>query len=183
MKKYPLLILFAILYVAASGQDTTNTMQQQQAKSSLKDKMYYGGYVDVTFGSYTVIGAEPMIGFKLTPKLSAGIKIRYDYVVDKRYAVSQTTSMYGGSIFARYRIIPQLYLHGEYSMYNYELFGLNGESDREWVPFLFVGAGYSKNLGRNVWLNAQVLFDVLQSSNSPYNNWEPFYSVGINVGF
>jgi len=32
-------------------------------------------------------------------------------------------------------------------------------------------------------LNIQVLFDVLQNSNSPYNRWEPFYSVGFGVGF
>ena len=49
--------------------------------------------------------------------------------------------------------------------------------------FCLLGAGYSQNVGGNAWLNIQILFDVLQSDKSPYNNWEPFYSVGVGVGF
>jgi hypothetical protein len=29
----------------------------------------------------------------------------------------------------------------------------------------------------------QVLFDVLQNNDSPYDDWEPFFSIGIGVGF
>jgi hypothetical protein len=68
-------------------------------------------------------------------------------------------------------------------MINYELYDALGESKREWVPFLFAGAGYSQRMGGNAWLNVQVLFDLLQSDKSPYNNWEPFYSIGVGVGF
>ena len=75
------------------------------------------------------------------------------------------------------------YVHAEYATYNYELYSEFGESDREWIPFMLVGAGYSKRLGGRAWLNVQVLFDVLQNDSSPYNSWEPFYSVGIGVGF
>ena len=35
----------------------------------------------------------------------------------------------------------------------------------------------------NVWVVAEVLFDVLQSSKSPYEAWEPWISVGVGVGF
>jgi len=74
-------------------------------------------------------------------------------------------------------------VHAEYAGYNYELYNELGESNREWIPFLFVGAGYSKRLGGRSWLNAQILFDVLQADHSPYKSWEPFYSIGIGVGF
>jgi len=156
------------------------TVQEARRQAS---KIYYGGYINLSFGKYTVIGAEPMIGYKITPKFSAGVKLRYDYIKDKRYSTTYTTSNYGGSLFTRYRIIPALYLHAEYAYYNYELFYSNETSERKWVPFLFLGAGYSQRLGGNAWLNLQILFDVLQNSHSPYNNWEPFYSVGVGVGF
>jgi len=28
-----------------------------------------------------------------------------------------------------------------------------------------------------------LLFDVIQDENSPFEDWEPFYSIGIGVGF
>lgn len=167
----------------AATQSQQPDKQAQEQQPPRKNKLYYGGYLNLSFGRYTVIGAEPMVGYKITPRLSVGVKIRYDYIKDKRYSTTYTTSNYGGSIFARYRIIPALYLHAEYASYNYELFYANEESEREWIPFLFLGAGYSQRLGGNTWLNVQILFDVLQNNNSPYNRWEPFYSVGVGVGF
>lgn len=153
------------------------------AKPPMKDKFYFGGYVNFTVGSYTMIGIEPLVGYKLTPKLSAGIKIRYDYISDRRYTETYTTSNYGGSVFTRLRLLKQLYIHAEFAIYNYDLYVESGESGREWIPFLFVGAGYSQRIGKRSTLNMQILFDVLQNSNSPYRKWEPFYSIGYGVGF
>jgi hypothetical protein len=160
---------------------------QQQAppakqKSSVKDKLYFGGYVNMSFGSYTVIGIEPMVGYKIVPRLSVGGKIRYDYIQDKRFDETYTASNYGASIFTRLRVVRGLYAHAEYAGYNYKNFNELGESDREWVPFFFVGAGYNLRVGKRASVFAQVLFDVLQNDKSPYKRWEPFYSVGVGVG-
>ena len=59
---------------------------EPEPKPSFKEKLYFGGYANFSFGKYTVIGIEPMVGYKLTKKLSLGVKIRYDYVSDKRYS-------------------------------------------------------------------------------------------------
>ena len=166
--------------------DATQTIQEEpkKKKSKFKDKIYYGGNIGLSFGNYFMVGVYPMIGYKLTPKLSAGIKIAYQYISDKSNDNNTyTASNYGGSLFARYRLIPQLYVHVEYAQMNYELYNSLGESNREWIPFLLVGAGYSQKLGGATYLNLQILFDVLQDSNSPYGSWEPFWGVGINVGF
>ena len=184
--KYLLISVFSLfLGSAIFAQDSIRTEQPVAPKQKLplKEKLYFGGYVNLSFGKYTLVGIEPMVGYKLTPKFSAGVKFRYDYISDKRYSTTYTTPNYGGSLFTRYRLIPQLYVHAEYATYNYELYNEFGESDREWIPFMLVGAGYSKRLGGRAWLNVQVLFDVLQNDKSPYNSWEPFYSVGIGVGF
>ena len=201
MKSFLTSLFFLLLSSAVFAQDTISTEQivepvqepkQEQVqeptqksvqKPPWKDKLYFGGYVNFSFGKYTLIGIEPMLGYKLTPKLSTGIKIRYDYISDKRYSDTHTTSNYGGSLFARLRLLKRIYLHAEYAGYNYELYNEFGESDRKWIPFLFVGAGLSQRVGKRSTLNAQIVFDVLNSSKSPYKNWEPFYSVGVGVGF
>ncbi|VGO15188.1 hypothetical protein PDESU_03770 [Pontiella desulfatans] len=152
-------------------------------QSSIRDNLFFGGYINLSIGSYTVIGIEPMLGYRLTPKLSTGIKVRYDYIKDDRYATSHTTSNYGGSIFARHQINPKFYVQLEPATYNYELFYTDGSSEREWVPFLFAGGGYIQPLSERSWLNAQILFDVLQSDKSPYDDWEPFFSIGVGAGF
>lgn len=154
-----------------------------QQKKSASDKIYFGGYMNLSFGNYTIIGIEPMIGYKLIPRLSIGAKFRYDYIQDKRYDETYTSSSYGASIFSRLILVRGLYAHVEYAGYNYKRYVESGESEREWVPFLLVGAGYSLRLGKRASVNAQILFDVLQDDQSPYKNWEPFYSVGVGVGF
>jgi hypothetical protein len=167
---------------AVVAQAATQPAPQPKQKKPIKDKLYYGGYISLSFGSYTMIGIEPMIGYKIIPRLSVGAKIRYDYIQDKRYSETYTTSSYGASLFTRLSVFRGLYAYAEYAGYNYELYNASGESDRQWVPFLFVGAGYNLRVGKRSSVMAQVVFDVLQNENSPYNNWEPFYSIGVGVG-
>ena len=192
-----LLMFFSLAMMAqdtiSSAQDTMKVEQvkpleetqtsKPQTSQAWKDKLYFGGYMNFSFGSYSMVGIEPMVGYKVLPFLSLGLKLRYDYISDKRYSETYNTSTYGGSLFARLSSKRRIYLHAEYAGYNYELYDESGESVREWVPFLFLGGGYSQPLGGRTSLNAQILFDVLQNDSSPYKRWEPFYSVGISVGF
>jgi len=121
--KLGLLVLLGFLGASAAFSQETpsqDTIIQEQVtedpiqpspprqKKSIGDKLYFGGYFNMSFGQYTLIGIEPMVGYKLIPRLSVGAEVRY---------------------------------------------------------------------------NAEVLFDVLQNDKSPYSRWEPFYSVGVGVGF
>ena len=185
MKKSVIIAMFLIyVFQYVKAQDTTQVASANtEQKTPLSEKIYYGGNIGLSFGSYTMIGIYPLIAYKMTPKLSIGAKIAYEYIQDKRYSETYSTSNYGASIFTRYRVLRPLYLHVEFAGLNYELYDILGESNREWIPFLFVGAGYSQPIGKNTWLNVQILFDVLQNEKSPYENWTPFYNVGIGVGF
>ncbi len=148
------------------------------------DRIYYGGYVTMNFSkNYSVIGAQPLIAYKLTPKLSLGTQVSYEYISDRRYAENQNGYNYGASIFSRLRLTPYFYGHTEFSVMSFNWFYNDGRDDRKIAPILFVGGGYSQPISANTWLNMQVLFDVLNHENSPYRNWEPYYSIGIGVGF
>jgi len=170
--------------MAEPAVQTVQTAAEPQKKPVLNpNKMYFGGYVNASFGSYTAIGIEPMVGYKLTPKLSLGSKITYEYISDKRYEEDYSASNYGFSVFNRMRVTQGLYTHAEFSAMNYKLYDSSGESNRTWVPFMFLGGGISQPISGNTWFTAEVLFDVIQNENSPYKNWEPFFSVGFGVGF
>jgi hypothetical protein len=152
------------------------------SKPPFRDRIYYGGSVTLSFGSdVTRIGVFPMVAYKVSPKLSLGLEVGYEHVNYDNY--NQSADNYGGSVFSNYRLLPVVYLHAEYQMINYEIFTGPNSSDRELVPFLLVGGGVSKLIGGRTWAYAEVLFDVLQDDNSPYDDWEPVVSVGVGVGF
>lgn len=157
--------------------------EQNKKKELDKSKIYYGGYANFSIGKYSIIGFEPMVAYKLTPKFSVGGKLTYEYIKDKRYTNTYESSNYGVSIFSRLRIFPSLYAHAEFSEMSYKLYESNGESKRKLVPFFYVGGGYSLPITRNTWFTAQVLVDLLQHKDSPYKAWDPYFSAGFGVGF
>lgn len=159
--------------------------QPQPAKKSqpAASKVYYGGTVGFSFGDYFRISVTPWVGYKLTPKFSVGGKIGYEYIEDKRYEEKLTSHNYGGSVFTRYHLNPRVYLHGEFAYISYKYKISNLETDREWVPFIMLGGGLVQPLGGRSALIIEVLVDVLQDSNSPYEDWNPFVSIGVGVGF
>ena len=196
MKKIILSIIITCSSLSVAVQlDSTVTakdsvIQKSENPQSSASKWYYGGEVGFGFSSdYFSIGVEPIVGYKITPKLSLGGKIGYTYISDSRYDPLPTlnTSNYGGSIFSRYRIIPQLYAHVEFAYWSYEnaidITDEGYKTERVWVPFLLLGGGFSQMISPNVWAYAEVLFDVLNDANSPYDEWDPWISVGVGVGF
>ena len=162
-----------------------------ETKSSGPSKWYYGGTVGFNFwGDYFYLSVNPLVGYQVSPKFSVGGKLQYAYINDKRYdGLELTSHNYGASVFTRYRPIYQIYLHAEFayaSYENYTYLSVNpyrAESERNWVPFLLLGGGFVQRVGPNASVYAEVLFDVIQDENSPYENWDPIISIGAGVGF
>ena len=162
---------------------TEKSAKKSQSQKPAVSKIYYGGYLNLSFGSFTAIGVEPMFAYKVTPKLSTGTKLKYEYLHYKEGSYVYEENNFGFSLFTRFRVTPQFYAHAEFASQNYKFYNDFDEGERKWVPFLFLGGGYSVPISYNTWLTTEVLFDVLQNENSPYKNWEPFFSVGFGVGF
>lgn len=185
-RKILLLLLVLFIALASQAQDTIIIRKDTSSIKKIEkvSKFYYGGFFNLTFGSYTAIGVEPMIAYKMTPKLSAGAILTYEYISDNRNpGYKYNESNYGASIFGRYRVIPQLYFHTEFSEMNYTTSNSNHSNTSYWVPFLFLGGGFSQQISETTWMNTQIVFDVIQNENSPYSDWEPFFSIGFGVGF
>ena len=182
------LLLTGLLISSVYAEENTLTKSTTSSSQTIQppaaeSKWYYGGTLGFNFwNDYFYLNVQPMVGYKVSPKFSVGGKIGYSYI--NYNDIDLDTHNYGASIFSRYRLIPQIYLHGEFVYWSYEtISGLNFETERSWVPFLLLGGGYVQNIGPNTSLYVEVLVDVLQDENSPYEDWDPFVSFGVGVGF
>jgi hypothetical protein len=191
-------VLPLLLALPAAGQQLDSTAKQQpdsiakqQADSVVKEapaappaerKVFFGGTIGLSFGSYLRVSVQPMIGYNFSKMFSGGVKLGYEYISDSRYNPTVTWNNYGASVFGRLRFIPKLYLHAEFAYINYGVKTGGLESERVWVPFLYLGAGYYHPISSSAALFVEVLFDVLQNSNSPYDAWQPMISFGVVAG-
>jgi hypothetical protein len=194
MKKILLLIIFPLSFLLADGSGESPDKESKNIYNPFKpsvseSKVYYGGNVGLSFwNNYFYLGVYPLVGYKVTPKFSVGGKLGYAYISDRSVNPSFDTHNYGGSVFTRYRVVPQFYLHGEFVYFSYERQTINPTNfqvgkERVWVPFILLGGGLSQMISPNVWFFAEVLVDVLNDENSPYKKWDPFVSFGVGAGF
>jgi len=159
--------------------DSTATEAPAAPKSNKPSRFYYGGNVSMAFyGDVWYAIVQPLVGYNFTPKLSSGGKLTYEYVKDRRPNPDQSSHNYGGSVFTRYRFIPEAFAQAEFELLSYDRF-----DGRTTVPFLFLGGGYARPIAPRTWMVVEVLFDVIQSDKSPYERGEPRVAAGIHVGF
>jgi hypothetical protein len=193
MKKIIMLVVLTVLvsYPQTTTPDTTKPSQQpQEVQQQQPSKWYYGGTIGFNFwGDYFYLSVNPLVGYQVSPKFSIGGKLQYAYINDQRYEGLELTSHnYGAGLFARFRPIYQIYLHAEFDYASYENYTIyanpyRAESERNWVPFLLLGGGLVQRVGPNAAVYVEVLFDVIQDENSPYEDWDPIISIGGGVGF
>ncbi len=174
MKKLPLLILFlSFVHCTALAQYTKEDSKQKSDNSlsevPFKDRLFTGGNIGFgVSGNALYLDLSPIIGYKITTKIGAGLGLRYSLLRDLYYKENYTN--YGGSVFARYKIIPQAFLHAELEglrAYDYNpLSPSYGERAMAYMGFL--GAGYS--FGDGISFSVTVLYDVIDHPNSPYRS-------------
>lgn len=148
-----------------------------QQKESFTDRLFYGGNFGLMFGTITYVEISPLIGYRITDRLSAGPGVSYIYLQDNRFDLS--TSIYGGRLFARYNITDNLFGHGEYEVLNRESpYSLEGRVN---VTSIFIGGGYRQRLGPNSFFSIMGLWNVNDSEYSIYRN--PIIRMGFSTGF
>jgi len=128
-------IVFGIIFVISGSINVYSQSNSKPAepKSSFADRLYFGGALGLSIGSYSsLIDLSPIVGYALTDDFIVGIGLTYKYYRYKDYyallddngqvvdVFDFKTNMYGGSIWARYfltkteiPVIENLFLHGE----------------------------------------------------------------------
>ncbi|WP_276133327.1 hypothetical protein [Polluticoccus soli] len=214
MKKLLLIVFFIPLALSAMAQDTVYSssgkpisqyrlkeQEREQARGFDKNKLIFGG--GFTFGAsggLLVAGLSPVVGYRITDNFSAGIGLSYTYYQQKLAYSNRSggtsiykfkTSFYTGSLWARYLIWQNVFVHAEPQISSWQrvtrdpYLDPNGQVqvEREQVlgPALYLGGGIRQPLSERMSFVGMALYDVLGNKNNPYNRFDIRF--GVNVGF
>lgn len=180
-------IFVLILFVGFTNESYSQYTKEDENKKenplsdlTFRDRIFTGGNLGFNiFQNYLFLDLAPIVGYRVTEKLGAGIGLRYSLI--RNLTTKENWSNYGGSVFARYKVIPQIFLHTEFEAlrsYNYDLLSPN-YGDRAMAYMWFAGAGYSTGGGSGVNFSLMLLYDFIDHVNSPYQNAYLFGPTGI----
>lgn len=165
--------------------------------SNFSDRVFFGGNFGLQFGDITLIDVSPLVGYRITDKVAAGISLSYKYYQNKKFFYNQysnsfmemTSNIYGASIFGRHYFVENLFAHAEYEylIYSYDNYRRNSTSSNYSkstetvdVPGLFLGGGYQQLIGGRTYFTITILYNVMESQYSPYSN--PIIRAGVSIG-
>ena len=178
MKKwFVTLCCLCAVSLVVMGQD-----DESAEKGFKKENLFTGGSVTVSFfNGQTILGANPMFGYKIANWLDAGLAFNYVYSNARDYneyndRIQQHT--YGPGVFTRLYPISFLFAQVQYE-HNYSTlkytaapgsFLYQDGKINTGANSLLLGAGFAqgRSPGSNSFYYISVLFDVLKNINSPY---------------
>ena len=130
----------------------------------------------------TNISASPQVGYKITPRFSAGVGITYQYV--KIQNINSSINNYGWSVFTRYNITQRFFAYSEFENLQFEFFtSLSPETtERDSYNSFLLGGGYSESLGGRASFSFTVLYNVLYDASDPIQPYDSPLVVRAGVG-
>lgn len=216
MKKILVVLALCLCTQVVYAQETYNSSGRkgEAKRKDLKPKgfdasrLVLGGGAILSFGTgFANVGLSPMIGYKITDNFAAGVGISYQYYRNKYepivfedqwgnvygpYPYDRKTSLYSGSIWLRYLVWRNLFIHAQPELMN---IGVPSEvsqdpntgellvkEGREFVPAALVGLGIRQPITGTLSLFVMALYDVIQNPSSPYYKNIDF-RLGFNIGF
>ncbi len=154
----------------------------------------------LSLGNYTLIQVSPQLGYHLTDRLSIGAGPTYIYSAHKASTYnprSWRTHLYGGKVFTRFALLTRaenflpvalfsdLFVHAEYQLLSLEkayFYAPNFPDDGRFTYQGFlVGPGITQRIGPLSSISFQALWDLNESSRSPFSS--PEFRVGFNTFF
>ncbi|MDR2009056.1 MAG: hypothetical protein LBQ22_01060 [Bacteroidales bacterium] len=149
-------------------------------------RIFYGGNFGMSFGSVNYIEVSPLVGYRITDRLSAGIGLSYTYVGSKQY--DYNGHCYGGSAFASFSVIKNfaniiplninagLLIYGENILLN--VANYYHSSDIKWVNTPLLGGAIQIPVSHRSYLMLMVLYNFNETIYSQYSN--PVIKISFN---
>jgi len=165
---------------------TSFSQQSGQPKDKWTNRLITGGGIGMQFGTYTYIQVAPIIGYRVTEKLHAGLGLNYIYYKynDTYYNIKYETSIYGGGPWVRYFVLDNLFAEASYEILNMDvpanISSSSYELKRDNISSFLVGGGYAQSIGGQSAILFRVLWDLIDDPYSPYSN--PVISIGFSIG-
>jgi len=177
--KIGFIALFLILFNGVSAQTISNGDDSSKAKSSynIRDKVFFGGNLGAQFGTNTMINVSPLVGYKLTDKISIGTQFIYNYVNLQYSNYRYKDNIFGYSAFGRVFVFKDFFATTAYEVISGRF---DGSGKRINVPSWFVGGGYYFRMSDRSGLSVAGLYNLTPSLYTPYSN--PTLNIGFVYG-
>lgn len=153
-------------------------------KPSFKDRVYFGGGFGFGANSnYTSISLAPLMGYMVSPRLSVGVGITYQYYRYKNVLTPSGTiedaddNRWGGNVFATFRVWGPLFAYADYNFINLDPAPWIEGTARETYTRFLLGGGVSQPAGRAS-INLFAAYDVLYDTQGP---WGSPWVIGVFV--
>jgi len=173
------IIIFLLFTTNVILAQDSSMVRKNPPKQRFMDKIFFGGNLGFQFGTVTFADVSPLVGYRITDKIAAGVGVTYQYYRYKDRNYDFTTNVYGGRLFGRYSFTDYLFAHAEYEYLNLEAFDFFRR--RVDVNSVLAGAGYIQRFGSNSGIIAMILYNFTESAYTPYTN--PIIRVGVSFGF
>jgi hypothetical protein len=117
------------------------------------------------------IGGDLKYAAVLNENWAVGPSFRYQRTWSNFMGQQNKFAIYGGGVFAHYRIKNTLFLGLEYELlrspYNFVNFNY---STKNLASTLFIGGGFSRDFKQKIRINGGIFYDVINASNSPFRS-------------
>jgi hypothetical protein len=188
MKSIQSLLALGCLLVSLAGYGQTRNNSDDYYKGKpFGERLFFGGDLGASFGNITFVRVAPLVGYNVSERFAVGLGPSYQYYRDRTVVPDFETSIYGGSTFARYFVLNELFLQTEFELLNLEEIDYSPtlnefRRQRVNVPIWMVGGGYSQRIRGGAGFFVAILYDLIQDRNSPYPN-NIIFRIGGTFGF
>ncbi len=173
------LIKLSFIFIFSIALLTSNKAYSQRSFGS---RIFVGGNLGLQFGNPTLIDISPLIGYRITEQVDAGVSLTYKYYSGS-YKYSNTTqefntNIFGGGVFSRYNFTESLFAHAEVEYLNFNMEQINSgiiENRNIGVTSVFIGGGIKQSFA-----TIMLLYNLNETMNSPYTN--PIIRIGFTFG-
>ena len=167
-------------------------VEKKKKRPEALEKLSFGGFFSLRFGTVTNIVISPIVGYRIIPRVTLGVGIKYEYMRDNYYNFD--THIYGVQLYSRFYIIQDLsnmisggikmglFIHGEYETLSldrqYFDYTCQGPCDgRFWLNSFLIGGGIRQPIGPRAGIYFIVLWNLNETINSIYSN--PIFRIGF----
>ena len=196
MKKI-LFVITVVLFVFTK-EGFAQRKNKKDPTPKFTEKLWFGGGFDLGLGSNQFnLGLSPMVGYKISSKFSAGIRLPLEYTYVKLFnargdGLNYNNVNWGLGTFSRYKIFDRIFAHAEYNYLFIKEPATSGNNfviDPENPNKLLkesstrdefnLGLGYSS--GGKIGYDISLLYNVLNETNSNNIPWS--IRAGVNYKF
>lgn len=150
------------------AKDTSDQKEPKVSPMAIKERIYVGGDLSLSFGNALYLYIAPMAGYDIWGGISGGVSAMYQLF--RNNFTNQSYHSYGGGVFFRWRPPPVdfIMLQTEFNLYNTD--DLAGTTpalgDRVTVPCVMGGVGYAGGFGKSYY-SIVLSWDFVDDLNNP----------------